>query len=195
MKICQTGLQLVFTFDNRFSSSGRLSSKGCPLKLPSPSLLQPATSQARLHDVPGQTSMHVGQWLHLPPPSVSITCTVLQSDGRRQENRPGQTLAWPGWWVNEKVEVANDYPFRLPYTADEVRIQYKCLVTMYVFPEMKLRGLVIFKTELQFSVSQFPHCDCMTVESTVMHLWAIFIFIGSVCLFCCCQIGRSILGI
>jgi hypothetical protein len=29
-----------------------------------------------------------------------------------------------------------------------VRIQYKCLVPIYVFPEMKLRGLVFSKTEL-----------------------------------------------
>ncbi len=29
-----------------------------------------------------------------------------------------------------------------------VRIRYKCLVAIYVFPEMKLRGHVIFKTEL-----------------------------------------------
>jgi hypothetical protein len=36
------------------------------------------------------------------------------------------------------------------YTANEgpVRIQYKCLVQIYVFPEMKLRDLVISKTEL-----------------------------------------------
>jgi hypothetical protein len=35
-------------------------------------------------------------------------------------------------------------------TANEgpVKIQYKCLVPIYVFPEMKLRGLVISKTEL-----------------------------------------------
>ncbi len=31
---------------------------------------------------------------------------------------------------------------------EPVRIQYKCLVPIYVFPEMKLRGLVISKTEL-----------------------------------------------
>jgi hypothetical protein len=39
-------------------------------------------------------------------------------------------------------------PISLINTANEgpVRIQYKCLV--YVFPEMKLRGLFIFKTEL-----------------------------------------------
>jgi hypothetical protein len=29
-----------------------------------------------------------------------------------------------------------------------VRIQYKCLVPIYVFPEIKLHGLVISKTEL-----------------------------------------------
>ncbi len=36
------------------------------------------------------------------------------------------------------------------YTASEepVRIQHKCLVPIYVFPEMKLLGLVISKTEL-----------------------------------------------
>ncbi len=48
-------------------------------------------------------------------------------------------------------------------TANEglVRIQYKCLVPIYVFPEMKLCSLVISKTELWYSVSQFPHsCIC-----------------------------------
>jgi hypothetical protein len=30
---------------------------------------------------------------------------------------------------------------------------------------------------------------------TFMYLWAIYIFPGSVCLFCCSQIGRPILGI
>ncbi len=36
------------------------------------------------------------------------------------------------------------------YTANEgpMRIQYKCLVPIYVFPEMKLRRFVISKTEL-----------------------------------------------
>ncbi len=36
------------------------------------------------------------------------------------------------------------------YTANEgpVRTQYKYLVPIYVFPEMKLHGLVISKTEL-----------------------------------------------
>ncbi len=35
---------------------------------------------------------------------------------------------------------------------------------------------------------------CLPV-STFMYLWAIYIFPGSVCLFCCSQIGRPILGI
>ncbi len=29
-----------------------------------------------------------------------------------------------------------------------VKIQYKCLAPIFVFPEMKLRSLVIYKTEL-----------------------------------------------
>ncbi len=36
------------------------------------------------------------------------------------------------------------------HTANEgpVKFQYKCLVPIYVFPEMKLRNLVASKTEL-----------------------------------------------
>ncbi len=46
----------------------------------------------------------------------------------------------------------------------------KCLVMIYVFLEMKLSSL------------------------DYMHLWAIYILPGSVCLFCCSQIGTPILG-
>ena len=35
---------------------------------------------------------------------------------------------------------------------------------------------------------------CLPI-STFMYLWAIYIFPGSACLFCCSQIGRPILGI
>jgi hypothetical protein len=39
-----------------------------------------------------------------------------------------------------------------------VRIpKYKCLVSIYVFPEMKMCCLVISKTEFKCSVSQFRH--------------------------------------
>ncbi len=57
-----------------------------------------------------------------------------------------------------------------------VRIRYKCLVPIYVYSEMKLRGHVISITELYCYVSRFP--------------LAIYIFPGSVCLLCCSQIGR-----
>jgi hypothetical protein len=55
---------------------------------------------------------------------------------------------------DQEVETARanaELAFKLQvYTANEgpVRIQYKCLVPIYVFPEMKLRSLVISKTEL-----------------------------------------------
>jgi hypothetical protein len=47
----------------------------------------------------------------------------------------------------------------IPFTTNEgtVRIQYKCLVPIYVFPEMKLCSFLISKTELKCSVSQFLH--------------------------------------
>jgi hypothetical protein len=48
---------------------------------------------------------------------------------------------------------------RKRHTANEepVRIQYKCLVPIYVLLEMKLCSLVISKTELLCSLSQFLH--------------------------------------
>ncbi len=56
--------------------------------------------------------------------------------------------------VQEKM---GDYVSNAPasYTVNEgmVRIQYKFLVPIYVFPEMKLWSLSISKTELQCSVS------------------------------------------
>ncbi len=62
--------------------------------------------------------------------------------------------------TNPHVSKQSQYfPCCLSHTANEgpVRIQYKCLVRIYVFPEMKLLCLVISKTELQCSVTQFPY--------------------------------------
>jgi hypothetical protein len=69
-------------------------------------------------------------------------------------------------------------------TANEglVRIQYKCLVPIYVFPEMKLlfpNRIIMF---------------CLPVP-TLINLWEIYIYPGSVCLFCCRKIYGPILGI
>jgi hypothetical protein len=51
------------------------------------------------------------------------------------------------------------------YTANErpARIQNKCVVQIYVFPETKLRSHVISKTELECYVSQFPH-SCILLQ-------------------------------
>jgi hypothetical protein len=57
---------------------------------------------------------------------------------------------------------------------------------IYVFPEMKLRSLIISKKQ------NYNFC---LPDSTNMYLRAIHIFPESVCLFCCSQIGRHILGI
>ncbi len=60
-----------------------------------------------------------------------------------------------------------------------------CLIPIYVFPELKLRGLVISKNR----VIMF----CLPI-STFMYLWAIHIFPGSVCLCCWNQLGRPLTG-
>ncbi len=69
-------------------------------------------------------------------------------------------------------------------TANEVpvRIQYKCLVPIYGFPEMKLY--------FQIRIIMF----CLPVP-TLIYLWEIYIFPGSVSLFCCRKIFGPILGI
>jgi hypothetical protein len=70
------------------------------------------------------------------------------------------------------------------HTANEgpVRIQYKCLVFIYVFPKIKLlfsKRIVMF---------------CLQ-DITLIYLWEIYIFPGLVCIFCCRELCGLILGI
>ncbi len=44
------------------------------------------------------------------------------------------------------------FAYELHANEGSVRIQYKCLVPIYVFLEMKLCSLLISKTELQYNV-------------------------------------------
>jgi hypothetical protein len=98
-----------------------------------------------------------------------------RSPARRSRTRPPPCLARSH--IQNTNGTANDGP---------VRIQYKCLVPIYVFPEIKLCSLIIFKNR----ITTF----CLTV-STVIYLCEIYIFPGSVCLPCCSQICGRILGI
>jgi hypothetical protein len=72
----------------------------------------------------------------------------------------------------------------ISYTANErpLRFQYKCLVPIDVFPEMKL--LVPKQNYNVLSPSSYTHISVRD-----------YIFPGSVCLFCCREIGVPILGI
>ncbi len=56
---------------------------------------------------------------------------------------------------------------------EPVRIQYKWLVPIHVFSEMKLRGLVISKKELKCSVSQFPH-SCIYEQLMYFQDWSAY---------------------
>ncbi len=47
--------------------------------------------------------------------------------------------------------------FSLPYCKSRAGEKYKCLVPIYVFPEMKLCSLLVSKTQLKYSLSQFLH--------------------------------------
>ncbi len=65
----------------------------------------------------------------------------------------------------------------------ENQIYSKCLVPIYVFPEMKL-----------LCPKQNHNVLCLPVP-TLTYLWEIYIFPGLVCLFCCRKICGLILGI
>ncbi len=60
------------------------------------------------------------------------------------------SFASPPFEVDRKKCHVTISRFSLSLTGNEgpMRIQYKCLVAIYVFPEMKLRGLIMSKTEL-----------------------------------------------
>jgi hypothetical protein len=56
---------------------------GRPLKLPPPSVLQPDASQARLTDVPGQTSTYLDQWsCETPYDALSLMKQAIFMDRR-----------------------------------------------------------------------------------------------------------------
>ncbi len=54
-------------------------------------------------------------------------------------------------WDTENMSEFRQFPVQrepLQFLRHHVQIQYKCLVPIYVSPEIKQRGLVISKTEL-----------------------------------------------
>jgi hypothetical protein len=106
-------------------------------------------------------------------PDVNVTTVnikqklgILNATGTKEQDPDRdlpQNVTDPEYWLQKGVREAADL-FNIMYrikllldvsftrlllTSNEgpVRIQYKCLVPIYVFPEMKLRCLVISKTE------------------------------------------------
>ncbi len=95
-----------------------------------------------------------------------------------------RSLSYPPPPTPLKGTVASDQiGLKVVCAANEglVRIQYKCLVPIYVLPKMKL---LFLNRIIMF---------CLPVP-TLMYL-EIYIFPGSVCLFCCRKICGPILGI
>ncbi len=102
------------------------------------------------------------QWLHHPPTQWNLKggrwSSVEESTLKTKKNHRLHyffiCVKVKKASYDQEVETARanaELAFKLQvYTANEgpVRIQYKCLVPIYVFPEMKLRSLVISKTEL-----------------------------------------------
>ncbi len=99
--------------------------------------------------------------------------------GRVYEERKTSALWYVQAWQKEgsNLEKSSEYCMPLSlYTANEgpVRIHYKCLVPIHVFPEMKLLKLLFPKQNYNvLSPSSY----------TLIYLWEIYIFPGSVCLY------------
>jgi hypothetical protein len=68
-----------------------------------------------------------------------------------------------------------------------LRIQYKCLIPIYVFPEIKLCSAASLFPKQNYNVLSPNSYTCI-------YLREIFIFPRLICLFCCSQICGLILG-
>ncbi len=162
---------------------------------PGPTLSSPSSFRYTASTASKEDSIYVGRVqscvLRLHPASVSSP----------RNKGGGYTLAgrrggWGGsiFWKTKDIGLAS-YSNNLSTTASNanegpVRIQYKCLVPIYVFPEMKLRALVTIFPKQNYNVLS-PNFNFHTHVSQ----WAIYIFPGSVYQFCSNKIARLILGI
>ncbi len=79
----------------------------------------------------------------------------FRASSMNQKKRPAKPEASAA--IQASIKRSLDPPTALTANEGPVRIQYKCLAPIYVFPEMKLCSLLISKTELLCSVSQFLH--------------------------------------
>ncbi len=85
-------------------------------------------------------------------------------------SRPGPT-GQSNKTQDRKKEPAGKTPVKCTANEGPVRIQYKCLVSNYVFLN---EGIIMF---------------CLLIP-TLIYLWEIYIFPGSVCQFCCREIAH-----
>jgi hypothetical protein len=77
-----------------------------------------------------------------------------------------------------------------------VRIQYRWLAPIYVFPEMKLYGLVVSKTNLYHNVLSPNFNIHVSVSDLCFYIFKyLYIFARMVCLFCCSQVDRLMMVI
>ncbi len=120
--------------------------------------------------------------------TVRIPITVMEltneKSGGLKVYHAKKCLAWSYSRWDFQTNQFRPHPVRGLHTPKEgpVRIQHTCLVPIYVFPEIKLlvpNRIIMF---------------CLWVP-TLIYLWEIYIFPGSVCLFCCREICGPILGI
>ncbi len=106
-----------------------------------------AGTRSPVRILPATLTFSMGQW------EDTVVCVYVRS-----VPCPCENLLWEsGCNANER----------------RMRIQYKCLVPIYVFPEIKL----LFPRQKYNVLSPSSY--------TEIYMWEIYIFPGSVCLFCC----------
>ncbi len=102
-----------------------------------------------------------------------------------------------GLWDSIRCHLQGDMVVFL-FDAHGIIHRFECSLTVNaesIVLTTQEHALQRHNTEIRNKYSQQRHCAATVSIPTFMFLWAIYVFLGSVCLFCCRKIGGPDVGI